>query len=495
MEGRKPQNRRRVDPARDPQVRRSKKERQRRRVLKRVRWHHVVLAACCLVVMAVMIVANFLTPDKSFSDEENRVLAGKPKLSFSSLTSGKYMTDYESYVADQFPWRNGWIHLKLNIERLFGKSESNGVYLGKDDYLIEQLSEPDTEAVDRNLDAISAFSKKHSDLKVHTVFVPNAAYICADKLPFQAPVRSQKEDLLYLSSGLAAEAGFVDLTEALIGHNDEQLYYRTDHHWTSLGAYYAFEGLKKTLELTEEIDWENLTVTNDFQGTLASKSGVTNVYDSIDIYEPKGIDNNYVVAYDDTMEKTATVYDMGALETKDKYTVFLGGNHSLITIDTENTNKRCLMIFKDSYANSFIPFLTPYFEKIIIIDPRYYYGDAELLIRSEGVTDIMFFYNVNTFMTDHSLADVLEAEAGSDADGLDTDTAGGNDGSESGTDDSSVGESGGAGSSESSDGSDSSSAESSADSNGAAGTDGNGSAGSGGTDTESGSVSDSDMSG
>lgn len=407
--GRNNQNTEQI-PEREQRIK-AKKKRRQRQILKRVRWHHALLSVCCLIVMAVMIAANFLSPDKEFSEEENRVLAGKPEMTFSSLTSGKYMKDYESYVADQFPWRNGWIHLKLGIERLFGKTESNGVYLGKKDYLIEQLSEPDWEAVDRNLDAISEFAKANNGIKIHSVFVPNAANICSDKLPFGAPVRAQDEDIDYLGSGLSSEAGFIDLTQALISHNDEELYYHTDHHWTSLAAFYAFEYLKKPLELTEEISWEPHTVTNDFQGTLASKSGVNNIFDFIDIYEPLDIENNYVVAYDDTKEKTATVYNMDALNTKDKYTVFLGGNHSLITIDTENQNKRCLMIFKDSYANSFIPFLTPYFEKVLIIDPRYYYGDAWMAVRNEGVTDVLFFYNVNTFMTDHSLADVLEAES------------------------------------------------------------------------------------
>ena len=439
-----------TDPLRERERRQAKKKKQQRLVLKRVRWHHLVLALCCLVITVVMVAANLLTPDKAFSDEENRVLTEKPKLTFSNLTSGKYMKDYEGYVADQFPGRNGWIHLKLNIERLLGKTESNGVYLGKDDYLIEQLSEPDFKAVDRNLDAISQFAKDNADLKIHTAFVPNAANICAGKLPFQAPVRSQKEDLAYLSSGLVEEAGFTDMTDALISHNDEPLYYRTDHHWTSLAAYYAFDYMRNSMELTEDITWEAHTVTNDFQGTLASKSGVSNVYDSIDIYEPLDITNDYVVSYDDTKEKTATVYDMDALNAKDKYTVFLGGNHSLVTIDTENTNKRCLMVFKDSYANSLIPFLIPYFEKMIIIDPRYYYGDALMTIRNEGVTDVLFLYNVNTFMTDHSLADVLEADSGTDNVYSESESGESTDGSGAGNGESTDGS--GAGNGESTDG-------------------------------------------
>lgn len=407
----------------DVEIKKKKKTKRYRQVLRRVHYHHRLLAALCLLLMVIMITANFLTSDKEFSEEENRVLTGKPQLTFSDLTSGKYMTDYESYVADQFPWRNNWISLKLNIERFFGKTESNGVYLCKDNYLIEQLSKPDFEAVDRNLESISQLAQTYTDINVHTIFVPNAANICADKLPKGAPVRPQAQDLAYLSSGLADEAGFIDLSDVLIQHNDEQLYYRTDHHWTSLTAFYAYESLKETLNLTDEIQWEALTVTNEFQGTLSSKSGVKNIYDSIDIYEPLDIENNYVVSYDDTQEKTATVYDMDALNIKDKYTVFFGGNHSLITIDTENQNKRCLMIFKDSYANCFIPFLTPYFEKIIIVDPRYYYGDAQMTIRNEGVTDIVFFYNVDTFMTDHSLADVLEAQNDTDAGNQDAESS------------------------------------------------------------------------
>lgn len=398
------------------------KKRRKRRIIKRVNQHHMLLALLYLLVTVVIMIANFITPEKSFSDQENRVLAGRPALNFDSLVSGDFMTDYESYVADQFSWRNGWIRLKLNIERLLGKTESNDVYLGQDDYLIEKLSDPDVDSVNRNLDAITAFCERNPELSVHSVFIPNAAYICSDKLPFGAPVRSQEEDLNWLESGLPETAGFVDLSNTMLLHNTEDIYYRTDHHWTTLGAYYAFEALREPLGLEEDITWVPHTVTNDFQGTLSSNSGVSNVYDSIDIYEPQDIENNYVVSYDDTQEKTATVYDMEALDTKDKYTVFFSGNHSLISIETENQNERCLMVFKDSYANCFIPFLTPYYEKIIIIDPRYYYGDAQMTIRNEGITDVLFFYNVNTFMTDHSLADVLESGEEFQAEDLNQDT-------------------------------------------------------------------------
>ena len=87
--------------------------------------------------------------------------------------------------------------------------------------------------------------------------------------------------------------------------------------------------------------------------------------------------------------------------------MFFGGNHTRVDIESPNAQNRCLLMFKDSYANSFVQFLTPYFRKIILIDPRYYYDDVEQLIDGEGVTDILFLYNLNTFLTDTSLADVL----------------------------------------------------------------------------------------
>ena len=116
---------------------------------------------------------------------------------------------------------------------------------------------------------------------------------------------------------------------------------------------------------------------------------------------------DYKVVYADTNAITATLYDKSALESKDHYTVFFGGNHPRIDITTTVENQRRLLIFKDSYANCFVQFLIPYYERIILVDPRYYYDDISILMKQSGVTDVLYLYNLDTFLSDTSLSDVL----------------------------------------------------------------------------------------
>ena len=154
-------------------------------------------------------------------------------------------------------------------------------------------------------------------------------------------------------------------------------------------------------------EYEIYPVTDQFSGTLASKSGYRKAKDTIEIYVPVGVTNEYVVYYPDEQKKTASMYDSESLNQKDQYEVFFGGNHAVVEITTTCEESRCLLLFKDSYANAFVQFLTPYFREIIMIDPRYYYEDIENVISGRKVTDVLFLYNANTFFEDNSLADVL----------------------------------------------------------------------------------------
>ena len=158
-------------------------------------------------------------------------------------------------------------------------------------------------------------------------------------------------------------------------------------------------------------DYSVHVLTNSFEGTLASKSGKHTAVDAITAYEPLGTDVSYYVVYDSTQEKAGSVYVDSALDSKDKYTVFFGGNHSLVTIKTTANNGRVLLIFKDSYANCFVPFLIPYYQQIVMVDPRYYYDNVEQLMTQRGVTDVLFLYNFSTFSADTALADTLGASS------------------------------------------------------------------------------------
>ena len=359
----------------------------------------IVIADVCLILMH----------NKPFSENENRMLQQAPELSGRTLLSGRFMTQAEDFVADQFFLRDDWISLKLGMDKRIGRQESNGVYLGKDGYLIEPAVTPNFTDLDHNLDAIKAFAKAHPDQNIVMTVVPNAVYVCPQLLPDGVPSRDQGEDLSYVQSKLASSLDYVDLAPVLKEHSEEALYYKSDHHWTSLGAKYAFDELAPSLGIEDPIkDYDIMTVTDDFSGTMASTSGDFAVKDSIDIYVPQAEDLAYVVEFGDIQKKSATIYNSEALSSKDKYEVFLGGNYSYISIKTTVETDRNLLLFKDSYANAFVQFLLPYYRNIVIIDPRYYSDDCEKLIKEREITDVMFLYNMNTFALDNSLAGVLE---------------------------------------------------------------------------------------
>lgn len=362
-----------------------------------------LLAVLLIAVVAVFAVLGLLLPDKDFSESENRGLAQFPKL------SENFLNDLGDYVADQFPGRDLWMSVNLAMNKALGQKEASGVYLGADDYLMQIPAEPDMEQVDRNLQAINAFSEAYPELNMVMCVAPNAVTVLAEKLPENAPVRDQKADLRYIQDSLT-NVTFVDVTKALRLHRSDYLFYKTDHHWTSLAAAYAFEEIAPELKIVPPAvnSYTVYTVSNTFEGTLSSKSGSHSARDTVDIYVP-ATSIDYYVEYPEG-DPISSFYNRAALDQKDHYTVFFGGNYSRVDITTTADTGRCLLLFKDSYANCMVQFLYPYFDHITMIDPRYYYDNVELVIKSEAVTDVLFLYNADTYLSDTSLADVLTIE-------------------------------------------------------------------------------------
>ena len=364
-------------------------------------WLSYLLIGC----VVLFLVLSLLVPDKEFSESENRSLAQRPKLS--SIMEGTFLSDLGDYFADQFPARDMWMSLNLGVNKLLGQKEASGVYLCEDDYLIQVPSAPNQTQLDGNLAAVNAFAQNHPELKTVMAVVPNAVTIHADKLPENAPARDQGADLVYIR-GKLTDTDFVDVTKTLQSHSEEYLFYKTDHNWTSLGAAYAFKDIAAAMgiQAPELTEYTVYPVSTTFEGTLSSKSGSHSARDTVDIYVP---DSNidYYVTYADSGEDISSLYRREALGGKDHYTVFFGGNYSRVDITTTANTGRCLLLFKDSYANCMVQFLYPYFDHITMIDPRYYYDNVELAIRSEAITDVLYLYNADTFLGDTSLADVL----------------------------------------------------------------------------------------
>ena len=366
-----------------------------------------VMLACLLAgVILLVTLFGLFTKDREFSPNENRNLAQKPAFTLSALADGTFLSDLSTYYADQFPGRDSWLSIQLWLNKLMGSKEAGGVYLCKDNYLIQVPGAPNEAALDKNLKAMEAFAQAYPDVNMVAAIVPNAVTIHADKLPKNAPVRSQQADLARLDSALSS-INFVDLTEKLLEHNAEELFYRTDHHWTSLAAAYAFEEIAPALNLQAPAlsSYTRYLVSDSFEGTLSSKSGSHKVADQVELFVPN-TQVEYFIQQPDA-EAVCTMYDREALDAKDHYTVFFGGNFSRVDIATTAETGKNLLVFKDSYANCFIQFLYPYYENIVMVDPRYYYDNVETVMNSSGITDVLFLYNLDTFLGDTSLADAL----------------------------------------------------------------------------------------
>lgn len=363
----------------------------------------------CLL-MIVLCGINLLKKDKPFSETENRMLEGKPKLSVGNVISGKYMEQYTSYKSDQFVGRDFWISMKTGVDYMLGKREENGVYNGKDHYLMEQIKAPVSRAYEENIKAMKQFKEKYPNIPMKMMLVPNAANILNEKLPALAVVKDQTKLFQKVEKDLKDSYEWLDLTKTMKKHKKEEIYYHTDHHWTTLGAYYAYQEYMKAKDEKELVEFQKYPVTNQFNGTLSSTSGYERNYkERINVYLPKEDSVEYVVEYREEQKKTTTVYNKEKLKEKDKYGMFFDGNHSIVDIKTTAASDEKLLILKDSYANCFVPFLIPYYREIMMIDPRYYYGDLYELLDSENYSEVLFLYNGNTFLEDNSISGVLDA--------------------------------------------------------------------------------------
>ena len=371
------------------------------------------LGTIFMYLLPAVFLINLITPVRQFSEMENRVLSGRPSVTASSLASGTFSSQYETYVNDQFVMRDLFVRIKAIVDRLMGKVESNGVYLGKKGYLMEAFTPPDETRLGNLLTAMLAFKTAHPDVAQYAVIAPNAVNILSDCLPTAAPAVDQNPyiDRVYSVLANAGVTG-IDLRPALSSHIAESLYYKTDHHWTTRAAYYAYLEAAKAMGLDASlVTYQELPATKTFQGTLSARSGYrSSATDEIDVFLPVGNELSYVVNYVDEQRRVGSFYQTSRLSTRDKYAMFFDGNHAQVRISFPGAPKGTLLVLKDSYANSLVPFLAPHYQTIIMIDPRYYYGDLALLMEEWEVDDVLYLYNANTFFSDTSLELLLSPD-------------------------------------------------------------------------------------
>ncbi len=371
-----------------------------------------ILILLFLILIFGCSIATLFHRDREFSDTENRSLAQMPVVTLDTVLDGSFESDYEEYLTDQFFARDDWLSLKTDVERVTGHTMSNDIFFADDGYLIEAHTGTFTsEQAQQNISLLANFAGEYLDqfgnFHMTVMIIPNAVDILREKLPAFASPFDEEDYLLEVKDALPEDVWF-DAGSVLREHSGEEIYYRTDHHWKTLGAFYVYQAWakKEGLPVSDLTDYEIETVTESFEGTVQSKLGIHTVKDTIEVFHDPDAPS-VLVKKDESGEFSDTLYDESALQTKNQYEYFLGGNTALVKIATNAQTGRRILIVKDSYANCFIPFLLSDFDEIDALDIRYYDQPLHELIEKEGYTDLLFLYNASGFAEDTSLAKLL----------------------------------------------------------------------------------------
>lgn len=343
------------------------------------------------ILLYAVSIADWFSPQYKTSELENRDLAVWPHFTLKSLINNEYTPKIEEFTEDHFIQRNKWISLKSISESILGKGENNGIVYGKDGYLFTKvISADDTQRV-KNATAIAKFVQSNPDFNIKVMIAPTCPSVMTDKVKPGSPVNDAQAVIDQVRQCVPSE-NITDVLGTLQTHRDEYIYYRTDHHWTTLGAYYAYAEYMSSIGRTpQSLDSFEFVEVENFLGTHYSKSKNFNVQPDVLSY----IKNDSQI---DILGELGSIYDYEKLEVRDKYAMFLRGNNSISSIKGSGEGK--ILVIKDSYANCFIPFMTNDFEQIDILDMRFYSQSVKNLMETNMYDEVLILYNTETFDTD-----------------------------------------------------------------------------------------------
>lgn len=361
---------------------------------------------------------SLIIKDREFSPNENRYLAEVPELSWDNIMSGKFQDGLEDYLRDQVCFRDGWITVKTGIQKACGDTDIGGAYVGKDGYDFEKITPEDVDEkqVDRNIKAVEDFFMTVSETidkqKLSFLLVPTSGLVMQEKLPKNARLFDQAKYIDQVQKAMK-DYNFVDVRDTLMDHNDEYIYYKTDHHWTSAGACLAYDAWSERTggEAETEDGLVKNVVSDKFRGSLYSKIlDADSAYDEIWTYglqKDEAFGSKDCTVTIDEKQQLDSIYDDEKLQEKDKYAYFLGGNYGQVHIQNQKAASKAkgknILIIKDSFANSFVPFVTQDYENIYMVDLRYYNGDMKAYLQEHEITDVLVLYNVSNFISDRNI--------------------------------------------------------------------------------------------
>lgn len=358
--------------------------------------------------IALMLILFIALPKASYSETEKRYLAQAPKFTFDSFFSGKFGEEFETYLCDHTAFRTTWVGLNAYYNLAVGNNGADGIYHCNNGYLINDPC--DSSKLHSNIEVIKEFADKIST-DTTVLIAPSTGYICSDVLPKNH--REYHDDELFtdMESTLSSSAHFVDVREAFKKEyqDGKQIYYKTDHHWTSEGAYTAYKELSKELSYTpiDKSEYE-ITSYDGFYGTTYSSSGFWYTKpDTLEVWDNKANDGHIHIEIQDGADtiESDDMFFYSHLNESDMYPVFSDGNHpyTKITNNSKDASGK-LLIIKDSFAHSFAPFVADHFEETVMLDMRYYKQSVSKFVEQENFDKVLVLYSIDNLATDTDIA-------------------------------------------------------------------------------------------
>lgn len=398
-----------------------------------------------VLVLFIVGLAFFARP--KISDNEKRELTKFPAFTFESFMSGEFTSQVSLWFSDTYPLREPMIEANgalqslhgIRDEQFIGSGSSDKIPSGPANVVFNPTDDGKGEGVEgmylngdtayqlyffnkQNSDSYVALintfaSKVKGKANVYDMVVPLHYQVALSESTVKKYGASDCGDAIdYMYSNLSNDVTSVDTLPYLIAHNTEYLYYRTDHHWTARGAYYAYEAFcaQKGITPTPLNKYKRMEF-KGFLGTLYAEAkqpiAMKQNPDYVEAFIPIGINEEEV--YDSKGNKLtelaivytgADKYDAGK-----KYTAFIGGDQPLIKIRNPKINDgSSIVVVKESYGNAFIPFLVDSYEYVFVIDYRHWEGDLADFVISKQIDDVLFLNVVNCTSTSARLNELSE---------------------------------------------------------------------------------------
>lgn len=373
-------------------------------MIKKILKYPISILVIAIVLFVTML--DIFNKDKDFSNFENRSLAQKPEFYFGNFLNGRFSKDYERYINDQFIFRDTWVDLKSRSENLLGKIENNNIIYGDNNFLFEKYEKVDEKSLTKNIESLLGFINNTPNDKVNFMIIPSSYIIYKGYLPYGIDLVDQeyyiKQIYDYLNSFNNIKT--ISILDILNESSDKYIYYKTDHHWTSLGAYLAYSEFVKNNNLPL-IDMSNFNKheVNDFYGTYFSKSKKFNAESDVITYYDIP---NLSISIDGV--PVDNINDDSKWNSSDKYAAFLRGNNGLTIIKNNNliNNDDKILVLKDSFGNSFIQYLVNNYKEVYVVDLRSFIGSFNEFFNDNSFDNILIMYNFINLVDDVNISKI-----------------------------------------------------------------------------------------